>query len=294
MNRLSSFRSSRGMMTPMADESNQTPAGLIAQAHVRPDQIALRLGESSLTYRAARRARPAGCPRAGHAGRATRRSGGDHAAQLDRVLRGRARLRAGSGRSSCRSTSTSRPTRPAGSSRDSGATAVVVAARDLLPALEQVPDVPRLVVGDGGYEAALDAAPDGEVEVADVIGDGWPTTMAYTSGTTGRPKGVAIGRDDFRRRAAGVAAAVASGGASVPTTCTWWSGPLYHSGPSYWAQMHLAFGATVVIMARWDAEEALALIERRPGHEHAHGAGQLPAHPRAARGDARPRTTSRR
>ena len=66
------------------------------------------------------------------------------------------------GRSSCRSTCTSRPTKPVGSSRDSGATAVVVAA-ELLPALEQVPDVPRLVVGDG-YEEALAAAPDGEVE----------------------------------------------------------------------------------------------------------------------------------
>jgi len=39
-------------------------------------------------------------------------------------------------------------------------------------------------------------------------------------------------------------------------------GPLYHSGPSYWSQMHLALGATVVVMARWDAEEALHIIER--------------------------------
>ena len=39
-------------------------------------------------------------------------------------------------------------------------------------------------------------------------------------------------------------------------------GPLYHSGPSYWAQMHLALGATVVVMVRWDAEEALEIIER--------------------------------
>jgi long-chain acyl-CoA synthetase len=39
-------------------------------------------------------------------------------------------------------------------------------------------------------------------------------------------------------------------------------GPSYHSGPLFWAQMHLAFGATVVVMRKWDAAEALALIER--------------------------------
>ena len=29
-----------------------------------------------------------------------------------------------------------------------------------------------------------------EVDPPEVVGDAWPTTMAYTSGTTGRPKGV--------------------------------------------------------------------------------------------------------
>ena len=47
--------------------------------------------------------------------------------------------------------------------------------------------------------------------------------------------------------------------------------------------MHLAFGASVVVMRRWDAAQALELIERAPGDHHAHGPGQLPAHPRVAR-----------
>src|SRR5690349_1094117 len=57
---------------------------------------------------------------------------------------------------------------------DSGATAVVV-TRDLLRALDHVPDVARLVVDDGW--------PTGmpEVDPPDVVGDAWPTTMAYTS-----------------------------------------------------------------------------------------------------------------
>jgi len=135
--------------------------------------------------------------------------------------------------------------------RDSGAQAVVTTA-EYLPALEQVADVPRLLVEDGWPEA------DGEVGDPD---DGWPTLMAYTSGTTGRPKGVAIGQDDFRRRAAGVAASGERWNLG-PDDVHLLVGPLYHSGPSYWGQMHLAFGGEVVIMERWDAEEALALVER--------------------------------
>ncbi len=137
---------------------------------------------------------------------------------------------------------------------DSGATAVVV-TRELVPALAQVPDIARLVVEDG-WAAGM---PD--VDPPDVIGDAWPTTMAYTSGTTGRPKGVAMGPDDMRRRAAGVSANRDVWGIG-PGTVHLMVGPAYHAGPSYWAQMHLAIGATVVVMRRWDAETALGLIER--------------------------------
>ncbi|MSO38215.1 MAG: acyl-CoA synthetase [Acidimicrobiia bacterium] len=143
--------------------------------------------------------------------------------------------------------------------KDSGAKVVVVNG-GLLPALSGVPDVERVVIG-AEYEAAIAGAPaSGEVDALDVIGDGWPTSMAYTSGTTGRPKGVAIGAEDFRRRAAGVAA----GGQTWklgPDDVHLAVGPLYHSGPSYWSQMHLAFGGQVVVMERWDSLRALSLIE---------------------------------
>ncbi|MEP6624587.1 MAG: AMP-binding protein [Acidimicrobiia bacterium] len=137
---------------------------------------------------------------------------------------------------------------------DSGATAVVV-ARDLQAALEGVSDVPRLVVEDGWPQDQP------EIDAAEVIGDGWPTTMAYTSGTTGRPKGVAMGPDDIRRRAAGAAAGGQRWGLAHHDVHLM-VGPAYHAGPSYWSQMHLAFGASVVVMPRWDAATALALVER--------------------------------
>jgi long-chain acyl-CoA synthetase len=136
----------------------------------------------------------------------------------------------------------------------------VIVDADLLAALEQVPDLPRLVVGDG-YAEALAAAPDTDVEV---LGgpdqDGWPTTMLYTSGTTGNPKGVAIGENDFRRTAAGFAMMAAPFGMCADDVHLL-VGPAYHAGPAVWAQVHLVVGATVVIMPRWDAEQCLALIE---------------------------------
>ena len=145
---------------------------------------------------------------------------------------------------------------------DSGSAAVIV-AEHLESALTGVPDVPRLVVGpSGSYEKALAAAPaSGEVDPPEVIGDGWPTIMAYTSGTTGRPKGVAIGEGDFRRRASGVVASLTHWGLGVDDVHLL-VGPSYHMGPLYWSQMHLAMGATVVVMPKWDAQGALELIER--------------------------------
>ena len=118
--------------------------------------------------------------------------------------------------------------------------------------------------------------------------------MAYTSGTTGRPKGVAIGEGDFRRRPSGVVASADARGASAPTTCTCSSGPRTTRARSYWAQMHLALGATVVVMPKWDARSALAARSSATGDEHAHGAGELQPHPQRCPEDVRTATTCRR
>jgi long-chain acyl-CoA synthetase len=233
-------------------------AGLIAQARLRPEQIALRLDGVERTYAALN-------DRARRVARALHDLGvrrGDRVAVM--VPNGIEYFEAahGAGRLGAITVPVNMHFKADEAGwivSDSGATAVVVAA-ELQPALSGVPDVPRLVVGDG-YEEALAVAADGEVEPDEVIGDGWPTVMAYTSGTTGRPKGVAIGADDFRRRAGGVAAGGERWGLG-PDDVHLVVGPLYHSGPAYWAHMHLALGATVVVMVRWDSEEALRIIER--------------------------------
>jgi long-chain acyl-CoA synthetase len=137
---------------------------------------------------------------------------------------------------------------------DSSARAIV-ADQSLAPSLSEGKGVARLLIGDD-YDDALASA-----EPIEARGDGWPTTMVYTSGTTGRPKGVVPGGDDLRRTAVGMAGMCARWGFG-PDDVHLLVGPSYHSGPAAWAQSHLALGATVVVMPRWDAESCLALIER--------------------------------
>ena len=252
-------------MTDMSATGNQSTAVDDAVGRPRPDPSRPRgvaSGRRDPDLRRARRPRPGGSAHA-LAGLGVRR--GDRVAvdgpQLLRVLRSGARKRS------------PRRGRRAGEHplqggrggwivEDSGASAVVV-AEDLQPALAGVPDVARLVVGQGGdYEAALADAPEqGEVEPPEIVGDGWPTVMAYTSGTTGRPKGVAIGEDDFRRRGGGVAASKDRWGFGTDDVHLL-VGPSYHMGPMFWAQMHLAFGGSVVIMPKWDPRRRVELIER--------------------------------
>jgi long-chain acyl-CoA synthetase len=123
----------------------------------------------------------------------------------------------------------------------------------------------RLVTGEAGedfesYETAL------AVESPSPLADPVPgTMMLYTSGTTGRPKGV-----HRNARAATVTSFNLGGydeeGGDVHL-CT---GPLYHAAPlAFSLTIPLAFGATVVLMEHWDAQETLRLIGEH-GVTHTH------------------------
>jgi long-chain acyl-CoA synthetase len=83
--------------------------------------------------------------------------------------------------------------------------------------------------------------------------------MTYTSGTTGRPKGIARPAPAPARETPPNPFATfwGFGPDDVHIMC----GPMYHTAPSAYALMSLGEGARVVIMARWDASECLRLIE---------------------------------
>ncbi len=135
-------------------------------------------------------------------------------------------------------------------------------------AAAQVPGVEvRLAVAgdiDGfeSYDAAL-AAEDGH-DIDDPTPGG---TMLYTSGTTGRPKGVNRDRAAQARNQATTASTAGYKAGESRNLCT---GPLYHAAPlAFSLTAPLLSGAGVVLMDGWDAEETLRLIEEhRITHTH--------------------------
>jgi long-chain acyl-CoA synthetase len=130
---------------------------------------------------------------------------------------------------------------------------------------------PRFAVGDVPGFAPLAGLGDGAHGRPDPRTAGAP--MVYTSGTSGRPKGVRrplTGEDPDK----------------PPVAATWFFGgvfglaafdgnvhlcgsPLYHTAVLNFATISIQLGHPVVLMDRFDPEQALALIERhRVTHTH--------------------------
>ncbi|HEY8544273.1 MAG TPA: AMP-binding protein, partial [Acidimicrobiales bacterium] len=113
------------------------------------------------------------------------------------------------------------------------------------------------ISGFESYDAALDAE-----DATDIDDPSLGTSMLYTSGTTGRPKGV------YRPEpATSVTANLFGYGPGDRHLCT---GPLYHAAPlAFSLSIPLSHGVGVVLMDRWDAAEALRLVEaHRITHTH--------------------------
>jgi fatty-acyl-CoA synthase len=156
---------------------------------------------------------------------------------------------------------------------DSGARVLIVSAAhaelarqlaDLTPAVEIRLAFGGTVPGYAGYEQALaatQAAPLAEQPLGDA--------MLYSSGTTGRPKGI---RFPLQPRTVADAnppvAAISQLWGFGPDTVYLSPAPLYHAAPlrySSWVQM---CGGTVVVLRKFDPIEALAAIEQ---HRVTHG-----------------------
>lgn len=125
-------------------------------------------------------------------------------------------------------------------------------------------DEAHLLVGrDAATERVLIVPiddPHGTIEATDPIEDEIDQSGAYimyTSGTSGRPKGAYHSAGPDVSVALDYIQAFGLTAADVHLV----AGPLYHSAPSAFLNINQAIGGTAVVMARFDPEEAVRLIE---------------------------------
>jgi long-chain acyl-CoA synthetase len=133
-------------------------------------------------------------------------------------------------------------------------------AAELAPGLRARIAVGGDIRGFDGWDESLAAQPAGLID-APAAG----RTMLYTSGTTGRPKGVFRPPDPRADLDVGLLTQY-DPDAHVHLL----TGPLYHAAPLAFSwSAPAALGVPIVMMDGWSAEQSLALIERH-GITHTH------------------------
>lgn len=147
---------------------------------------------------------------------------------------------------------------------DSGA-CLLVAHADLAAPVDAALETTTcevLVVGDADYEAAIAAVP-ASAEPLEL--EALTAPVFYTSGTTGRPKGVVHGVVDSSVAARNMEGQLALWG-WTPDDVYILSGPAYHAGPGGYVMAASYVGAPTVVLpspkGSFDAQEWLRLVDR--------------------------------
>jgi long-chain acyl-CoA synthetase len=139
--------------------------------------------------------------------------------------------------------------------------AVMGDVADEIPAL--VPGLKLYMVGGArgpyeSFEAARDAMPTTTIPDETAGSD-----MLYSSGTTGRPKGVKPALTGLPIDAPHSLQMMAMGLFGFTGDSIYISpAPLYHAAPLRWCMTVQKMGGTVIVMEKFDPEQTLALIEK--------------------------------
>jgi len=150
---------------------------------------------------------------------------------------------------------------------DSAAKAVLLTARtpdEIVAGLQQVSSTPALFDVDGtrGDAESLPAALAAH-DPGPLVGAVEGSDMMYSSGTTGRPKGISPSLTGEPLGTTSMIADLAGAFFGLTPESVYLSpAPMYHAAPSKWVQGVTSVGATAVLMERFDAAGALAAIER--------------------------------
>ena len=124
-------------------------------------------------------------------------------------------------------------------------------------AIAECPKVEQLLVFGSTYEAALAAHPTTPLDEEWVGG-----SMLYSSGTTGKPKGVLRPLPGIRQHDTHPFESMLSGLYGYADDTVYLSpAPLYHAAPLGFNMTVLRLGGTIVLMERFDAAAFLRLVE---------------------------------
>jgi long-chain acyl-CoA synthetase len=151
--------------------------------------------------------------------------------------------------------------------RDSGAQVVIVSAgvRSVAePVVSLVPEVQQWYAFGGdvaGYQSFAELLASAGSRLTDQPRG---SEMLYSSGTTGRPKGIKprLVPGQVDEPGDPLVALLASTFKITENDVYLSPAPIYHTAPLKWCASVQALGGTVVLMERFDAEKALAAIER--------------------------------
>lgn len=148
--------------------------------------------------------------------------------------------------------------------QDSGAK-VIFGSESLAPVLDEVskllPTVKEFRFDSTGPKSLDDALREmPTIPIADERGG---SDLLYSSGTTGKPKAVDVGLpvDPAIDARHWIGSMIEDFGATEDSVFLS-PAPLYHAAPIRWSMAFQRIGATVVVMEKFDAQAALALIEK--------------------------------